>query len=138
VGAAKFHETSHRQALAVNAEEYLHLVGFAVGATDAVIVVAPSGAAERERQVAEYAARQGALVVSLVHDELADDWRDGRVVPLPTKGLAIWSGALVAMTALHVLAERFSQVLGTNPDRPDTVDLDYALGLLYTAPLEGW
>jgi len=138
VGAAKFHETSHRQALAVNAEEYLHLVGFAVGAADAVIVIAPSSAAERERQVAEYAAKQGALVVSLVRAELADDWRDGQVVPLPTGGLAIWSGALVAMTALHVLAERFSQVLGTNPDRPDTVDLDYALGLLYTAPLEGW
>ena len=138
VGAAKLHETVRRHALAVNAEDYLHLIGFAVGSADGVLVIAPSGGAERERQVAAYAARQGATVVSLVRDELASGWQDGQVVPLPTTGLAIWSGALVAMTALHVLAGRVSEAVGTNPDRPDNVDLAYVLALLYTAPLEGW
>ena len=73
-----------------------------------------------------------------MRDGLAEDWRDGHVIPLPTDNLHPWSGAVVAMTALHLMAERFSHLVGTNPDRPDTVDLDYVLGLLYTAPLEGW
>ena len=138
VGAAKVHETVRRHATAVNAEEFLHLVGFATGEADGVVVIAPSGTAERERQVAEYAARQEARVVTLVRAGLADEWRDGQVVPLPTDGLAPWSGALVAMTALHTLAESFSRLAGTNPDRPEGVGLEYVLGLLYTAPLEGW
>lgn len=138
VGAAKMHETVRRHALAVNAEEFLHLIGFASGVADGVVVIAPTGAAERERQVAEYAARQGARVVSLVRSGLADAWEDGLAVPLSTDDLSPWSGALAAMAALHVLAERLSRLAGTNPDRPDTVDLDYVLGLLYTAPLEGW
>jgi glucosamine--fructose-6-phosphate aminotransferase (isomerizing) len=138
IAAAKLHETVRRHALAVNAEEYLHLIGFAASATDGVLVLAPSGAAERERQVAEYASRQGARVFVLVRNGLAEGWRDGAVIPLATDGLRAWSGALVAMAASHLLAERLSHLLGTNPDRPDNVDLDYALGLLYTALLEGW
>lgn len=138
VGAAKFHETSRRHAMAVNAEEYLHLVGFAASAEDGVLIIAPSGAAERERQVAEYAARQVAHVISLLREGLVAGWRDGATISLPTDGLTAWSGALVAMAALHVVADALSSILRKNPDRPETVDLDYALGLLYTAPLEGW
>lgn len=141
VGAAKLYETCRRHAVAVNAEEYLHLLGFAVGADD-VVVVAPTAAThERELQAATYAARQGATVVAVTPWAVDDARLPSGTLAVPVAGhdLAPWSGAVLASVALHLLAVHCAALLGTDPDRPDGVDLDWVLNeLLYTAPLAGW
>lgn len=139
VGAAKVYETCRRPATAINAEEYLHLMGFSANSDDAVVVIASDESFERERQAAQYASRQGAMVI-VVADGSADiEWPEGCLrVPVSTRGLAPWSGALVEVAALHMIGGGLSRILGRDPDRPENVDLDYVLDLLYTSPLPGW
>lgn len=139
IGAAKLIETSHRHTVPVNAETFLHLIGFATTADDAVIVVATQASHERERQVAEYAARLGAAVVVVRPDDMAEGWPVGSVqLALPIANLSPWASALVAMVPLQLLAFGLSQLLASNPDRPEGADLEYVLRLLYSTPLEGW
>ena len=139
VGAAKICETCHLPALAINAEEYLHLIGFVIEPRDTVVVLAPGPITHREQQAAEYALRQGAQVI------VAHTSGDGAAWPaeaarlaLPMAELAPWCRALVAMALTHKLASELSALIGSNPDRPEHVDLEYVLKLLYTTPLQGW
>lgn len=126
-------------AIAVNAEDYLHLTGFAVGADHAVIVVATEGTVERELLVANYASRQGAAVVVVGKPEAGDGWPgDSLRLPVPMEGLAPWSSALVAMVPLHLLGAELSKVRGKNIDRPEDVDVEYLQDLLYGSTLPGW
>lgn len=139
IGAAKVCETCHHLALAINAEEYLHLLGFGVEPRDTVVVLALGPNTHREQQVAEYALRQGAQV--LVARAAGDNvqWPATVVqLDLPIDSLAPWSRALVAMVLMHRLAGELSVLEHANPDRPEHVDLDYVLRLLYTTPLQGW
>lgn len=138
VGAAKIQETCHEPAMAVNAEDYLHLTGFVVGREQAVIVVSAEETVEREMQVADYAARQGAAVFVVCAPETDDAWPDGSLrLSAPIEGLAPYSGALVAMVSLHLLAGELSRIRGRNPDRPEGVDVDYVVDLLYSSSLPG-
>jgi glucosamine 6-phosphate synthetase-like amidotransferase/phosphosugar isomerase protein len=139
IGAAKICETCRRPALAINAEEYLHLIGFAVDRRDTVIVLAPGPVTDREHQVAEYALHQGAHVIVVAGAQDATVWPAAGVrLNLPIDGLASWSRALVTMALMHRLAGQLSVLIGSNPDRPEDVDLAYVLKLLYTTPLQGW
>lgn len=138
LGAAKVRETSHEHAHACNAEEYLHLVGFAVGADSAVVIIATAPQDNRAHQVAVYASRYAGSVVVFAA-EPAERWAEGcSVVPLTGSGVHPTVAALCAIVPVQLLALELSRLRATNADRPPDVDLQFVLDLLYTSRLHGW
>lgn len=135
LGAAKIRETCHEPASACNAEEYLHLFGFSVGRNDAVVLVALNGD-ERAMQAAQYAARYAGSLLVVANG--GANWPGTALLRLPVDGIGPSATALVASVPLQLLALELSRLKGSNPDRPEGVDLEFVLDLLYTSPLAGW
>ena len=63
IGAAKIIETNRCRIMTTNAEEYLHLNGFAIKSPDAVVVIGNNISDHREQQVVAYAHAQCAHVL---------------------------------------------------------------------------
>jgi glucosamine 6-phosphate synthetase-like amidotransferase/phosphosugar isomerase protein len=139
IGAAKIIETSRRHITACNAEEYLHLVGFAVRTEDGVVVCANNSGNDREHLVADYAAKQGArLVVTGQGLEKATWPEQALLIDTASRATSPWVDALISMLSLHLVASEISRLSEKNPDIPDSVDVKYVIDLLYTGPVAGW
>jgi len=138
IGAAKIVETSRKHVTFCNAEEYLHLHGFSVRGSDAVIVIGNNITNHRENQVVEYARNQYARVL-VVGDILVEKQSENIVqVAEFIKSLSTWGAALVAMVVLHLFACELSRKAYNDPDAPHEVDLKHVIELLYTGPVAGW
>lgn len=138
VGAAKIVETSREHVTFCNAEEYLHLHGFSVKSSDAVIVIGNNISNHREKQVVEYAQEQCARI--LVIGGLQLEETDANIVKTADfiQELSPWGAALVSMVLLHLFAGELSKKAGKDPDIPHEVNLKHIIELLYTGPVAGW
>jgi glucosamine 6-phosphate synthetase-like amidotransferase/phosphosugar isomerase protein len=139
IGAAKIVETSRKHVTFSNAEEYLHLFGFAVRENDSVVLLANDRNNDREKLVADYALKQGADVIVVGSEAVVKAFPE-EVLRLQnmSEGLSIWSQYISTIACLHLLASRVSDMSGKNPDIPDHVDVKYVIDLLYTGPVAGW
>lgn len=138
IGAAKIVETSRGHVTFCNAEEYMHLHGFSVKSSDAVIVIGNNILNHRERQVVEYACDQKArvLVVGAVPKEQNSE---NLCYLAPWLGeLSPWGSSICAMTVLHLFACELSRLSYKDPDQPHDVNLKKVIDLLYTGPVAGW
>lgn len=141
IGAAKIVETSRRHVTFSNAEEYLHLFGFAVRENDSVVVICGHQNNDREKLVVDYARKQGANVVLIGNNAVRKEFpKDITWIQNMGEGLSPWSQLISSMVCLHLLASQVSKVNGKNPDvpEPDQVDVKYVIELLYTGPVAGW
>lgn len=138
VGAAKMVETSRKHVTFCNAEEYLHLHGFSVRGSDAVIVIGNNISNHRENQVVEYARNQCARVL-VVGDVLVENQSENIVqIADFVKSLSPWGSTLASMVVLHLFACELSRKANNDPDAPHEVDLKHVIDLLYTGPVAGW
>jgi glucosamine 6-phosphate synthetase-like amidotransferase/phosphosugar isomerase protein len=139
VGAAKIVETSRKHVTFSNAEEYLHLFGFAVRENDAVVIACNDRNNDRELLVADYALKQGAAVIVMGNEAVHGEFPEGVIlVDNLSEDLSTWSQCISSLVCLHLLASRVSDLNGKNPDIPDHVDVKYVIDLLYTGPVSGW
>ncbi len=137
IGAAKVIETSQCRSMTTNAEEYLHMNGFAIKSPDAVIVIGNNISDHREQQVVEYAHNQCARV--LVIGDVACEECETVVHVAPFIGeLGECSAVLPSMVVLHLFACELSRLSFKDPDAPHDVDLKHVIDLLYTGPVAGW
>jgi glucosamine 6-phosphate synthetase-like amidotransferase/phosphosugar isomerase protein len=139
VGAAKIVETSRKHATFSNAEEYLHLFGFAVREHDSVVLVAHDRSNDREKLVVDYALKQKAHVIVIGSEAVQKDFPEEVFwLQNSSESLSTWSQLLASMVCLHLLASQTSNLNGKNPDIPDQVDVKHVIDLLYTGPVAGW
>lgn len=137
IGAAKIIETNRCRIMTTNAEEYLHLNGFAIKSPDAVVVIGNNISDHREQQVVEYAKKQCARV--FVVGNVACEETENVVCVAPYLAqLSEYSAVLGSMVALHLFACELSRLSFKDPDAPHDVDLKHVIDLLYTGPVAGW
>lgn len=138
VGAAKIVETSRGHVTFCNAEEYMHLHGFSVKSSDAVIIIANNRSSHREIQVAEYAKDQRARVLA-VGDIACGKASENLIQVAPyIKELTEWGGSICAMVVVQLFACELSRLSYKDPDAPHDVNLKKVIDLLYTGPVAGW
>ncbi|WP_110929958.1 SIS domain-containing protein [Paenibacillus bouchesdurhonensis] len=138
VGAAKIVETSRGQVTFCNAEEYMHLFGFAVKSPDVVVVIGNNISNHRENQVVEYAQNQRARVLVIGGVDTLNPNIDTIHVAPYLRSLSPWGVTLASMVVLHLFASELSHKSYKNPDAPHDVDLKHVINLLYTGPVAGW
>lgn len=138
VGAAKIVETSRGHVTFCNAEEYMHLHGFSIKSSDAVIIIGNNISDHREIQAAEYASDQRArvLVVGNVNCDLKTE-NCIHVAPY-LKELSEWGNSICTMVVLQLFACELSRLSFKDPDAPHDVNLKKVIDLLYTGPVAGW
>ena len=137
IGAAKIIETNRCRIMTTNAEEYLHLNGFAIKSADAVIVIGNNLSDHREQQVVEYAKAQCARVL-VVGDVACEETENVvKVAPFISE-LSEYAAVLASMVVLHLFACELSRLSFKDPDAPHDVDLKHVIDLLYTGPVAGW
>ena len=138
IGAAKLVETSREHVTFCNAEEYLHLHGFSVRGSDAVIVIGNNISDHREKQVVEYAREQCAKILVIGSPQAEEGYADIVRTADFIKQLSPWGAVLVSMVVLHLFASELSRKADKNPDIPHEVNLKHIIELLYTGPVAGW
>lgn len=137
VGAAKIVETSRGHVTFCNAEEYMHLHGFSVKSSDAVIIVGNNRTNHREIQAAEYANDQCARV--LVVGDVPCKISESCICAAPyLKELSEWGNSICSMVVLQLFACGISRLSSKDPDAPHDVNLKKVIDLLYTGPVAGW
>ncbi len=137
IGAAKIIETNRCRSMTTNAEEYLHMNGFAIKSADAVIVIGNNISDHRERQVIEYAHNQCARVL-VIGDVACEECETVVHVAPFIDELGECSAVLASMVVLHMFACELSRLSFKDPDAPHDVDLKHVIDLLYTGPVAGW
>ena len=137
IGAAKIIETNRCRSMTTNAEEYLHMNGFAIKSPDAVIVIGNNISDHRERQVVEYAHNQCARILVVGDVDCEECETIVHVAPF-IKELGECSAVLASMVVLHLFACELSRLSFKDPDAPHDVDLKHVIDLLYTGPVAGW
>lgn len=138
VGAAKLVETSRGHVTFCNAEEYMHLHGFSVKSSDAVIIIGNNIINHREIQVAEYAKAQCARVL-VVGDVPCGQSSENCICVAPyLKELSEWGNSICSMVVLQLFACELSRLSFKDPDAPHDVNLKKVIDLLYTGPVAGW
>lgn len=137
IGAAKIIETNRIHTMSVNAEEYLHLNGFAIKSSDAVIVIGNNISEHRERQVIEYAKTQCARIFVIGNVKCEETENILHIAPFISE-LNEYTAVLASMVVLHLFACELSRISFKDPDAPHDVDLKHVIELLYTGPVAGW
>lgn len=137
IGAAKIIETNRIRIMTTNAEEYLHLNGFAIKSADAVVVIGNNISDHREQQVVEYAKAQCARVLVVGNVACEETENVVRVAPFISE-LSPFPAVLASMVVLHLFACALSRLSFKDPDAPHDVDLKHVIELLYTGPVAGW
>lgn len=137
IGAAKIIETNHRHMMNSNAEEYMHLIGFSIKSSDAVIVVGNNINDHREIQVTQYAVDQHARVLVIGNVNCIEHPNVLKVAPFLGE-LSEYSAVIGAMVVSHLFAAELSRTSYCDPDAPHHVDLKHVINLLYTGPVAGW
>ena len=137
IGAAKIIETNRCRIMTTNAEEYLHLNGFAIKSPDAVVVIGSNLSDHRERQVVEYAHAQCARVLVVGNVACEECETVVHVAPFLSE-LSPCTAVLGSMVVLHLFACELSRRSFKDPDAPHDVDLKHVIDLLYTGPVAGW
>lgn len=138
IGAAKIVETSRKHVTFCNSEEYMHLHGFSVRASDVVVVTANNVTNHRERQVVEYANDQCARI--LVIGNVQPDIKSENIIEVAkfTGSLSRWGVVITNCVVLHLFANELAKRSFKDPDAPHDVDLQKIIDLLYTGPVAGW
>lgn len=137
IGAAKIIETNRCHIMTTNAEEYMHMNGFAIKSADAVIVIGNSLSDHREIQVVEYAKAQCARVLvigNVACEETENVIKAGNSITQ----LSEFPAVLASMVVTHLFACELSRRSFKDPDAPHDVDLRHVIDLLYTGPVAGW
>lgn len=137
IGAAKIIETNRCRIMTTNAEEYLHLNGFAIKSPDAVIVIGNNISDHREQQVVDYARAQCARVLVVGNIACQESENVVHVAPFLDQ-LSPFASVLGSMVVLHLFACALSRLSFKDPDAPHDVDLKHVIELLYTGPVAGW
>lgn len=137
IGAAKIIETNHLHTMTTNAEEYMHMNGFSIKSSDAVIVIGNSISDHREKQVVEYAQAQCARVLVVGNIECKENENTIKVAPYISE-LSEYAEVLASMVAVHLFACELSHLSFQDPDVPHHVDLKHVIEQLYTGPVAGW
>lgn len=138
VGAAKIVETSRGHVTFCNAEEYMHLHGFSIKSSDAVIIIGNNISDHREIQVIEYASDQRARVLAVGNITCECKSENCICVAPYLKELSEWGNSICAMVVLQLFACELSRLSFKDPDAPHDVNLKKVIDLLYTGPVAGW
>lgn len=137
IGAAKIIETNRCHTMTTNAEEYMHMNGFAIKSADVVIVIGNNLSDHREKQVVEYAKAQCARVL-VIGDVDCEEGENVVKTAACVSELSEFPAVLASMVVTHLFACELSRRSFKDPDAPHDVDLKHVIDLLYTGPVAGW